>query len=236
MNSIEDMLHRAPAPGLRHSLAQRALGVLDRRLRERLGVVEYSDSSRCVFRIQLIASDEAIMLGDGTLVRAGERLIDLHIWNEHVPSTGDQGPTMGFIRRLNGQIDFSLAELADHLEKREDLNDVKAIRGNLVFASRSRIAQLARIASAYGFEHIPRQVAPTIAERLHIFGENILVSMLVFMRNPKTLRRDTLARDRTRTFLSRQALQRRYPPSGRSGGEREEKTGRVGDAALRRSL
>jgi hypothetical protein len=45
---------------------------------------------------------------------------------------------------------------------------------------------------------------------MHWFGENILISMIVLTHNATALRADTLWRDRTLVFLSRQTLRTRY--------------------------
>ena len=186
------------------------IGLLDRHLRLRQGVVEYSDLPECIFRLQLIESRDEALFSDGTRVHIGDRLIDLHIWNEHVPLVGEQGPTMAFARHLNHCIDVSLLELARHVAERKDLDDIRAIRGNLVLGSKARSAQIARIAARYGFERVRSTIPLPFGQRLHQFGENILISMLVLARNPSTLRSDTLWRDRTLTFLSRRTLEQRY--------------------------
>lgn len=210
MNENEDMVPRGLLSKPRPSLVSMAVARLDQYLRKRQGIVEYSDSQNCVFRMQLIKSDDGLVLGDGTIIRPGDRILDLHIWNEHVPAMDDGGPSIAFIRRLSGCIGASLAELASYLDAHEELSDVNAVRGNLVFASKQRVSQLAKVASSFGFEHVPCEGGLSLRQRLHLFGENILISMLVLMRNPRSLRNDTLKRERTRTFLSRRELQRRY--------------------------
>ena len=154
-------------------------------------------------------------------MRAGDRLIDLHIWNEHVPLIGKHGPTVAFARRLDHCVDVSLSELARYCAEHKDLDDISAIRGNLVLGSTRRSAQIARIAARYGFERVNPTLPLSAGGRLHRFGENILISMLVFARNPGTLRADTLMRDRTLTYLSRQTLAQRYDFGRTQGGDRE---------------
>jgi hypothetical protein len=197
------------AHGPRSFLA-RMIERLDLHLRLEQGVVEYSASPHCIFRLQLIESPDDFTFSDGARVRAGDRLLDLHIWNEHVPLIGKSGPTVAFARRLDRCIDASLLELTGFLRERADLDDVRAIRGNLVLGSKERSSQIARIAARYGFERVARSAPLSVGERLHRFGENILISMLVFARNPGSLRADTLWRDRTLTYLSRRRLEQRY--------------------------
>ena len=58
---------------------------LDDRLRLRQGVIEYTKSPYCLFRIQLAASIADYVLSDGTSVRSGDRIANLHVWNEQFP-------------------------------------------------------------------------------------------------------------------------------------------------------
>lgn len=186
------------------------IDALDRHLRRRLQVTEYSSSPDCLFRLQLIVNDEEFLLEDGTLVRAGERLVDLHFWNEHVPLIPDGRPTLAYARRIERCLDVSLSELADHLSSHDDLSDVKAIRGNMSLGASRRSEQIARIAAKYGFETLARNRPLSAGERLHRLGENILVTFLVMRRNPSAVRADTLWRGRTLTYLSRRTLERRF--------------------------
>ncbi len=183
---------------------------LDRILRRRLKVVEFSDSPDCLFRMQIIKAEEELLLDDGTLLQMGDRLVDLHFWNEQVPVTPEDGPTLAFARRIERCLDTSLSELARYLSSHDDLADVKAIRGQMSLGSSARSKQIARIAERYGFKSFSRPKPASIGIALHRFGENILVSLLVLRRNPRAVRRDTLRRDRTLTYLSRGDLNTRY--------------------------
>jgi hypothetical protein len=58
---------------------------LDSWLRRRQGVFEYSHKPDCIFRAQLSRLSSDIQLSDGTFGRPGDRVIDLHLWNEQIP-------------------------------------------------------------------------------------------------------------------------------------------------------
>lgn len=191
------------------SMLARLVDTIDRRLRSRLKIIEFSNSPDCLFRLQIIESDEAFALEDGTFLQAGDRLVDLHFWNEHVPVVPSGGPTLAFARRIERCLDLSLAELARYLTAHADLADVKAIRGNMSLGARGRSEQIARVASKYGFKRFPRRRS-SLGDATHQFGENILITLLVMRSNPRAVRMDTLWRDRTLTFLSRAMLERRY--------------------------
>jgi hypothetical protein len=62
----------------------------------------------------------------------------------------------------------------------------------------------------YGFETIPETEFLSLGERLHRFGENILISLIVLAHNAAALRSDTLARVRVPIFLSRRALENEF--------------------------
>ena len=188
------------------------LEALDVRLRLHQGVIEYTRCPTCLFRIQIITSSDDFVLSDGVHVRSGDRLISLHLWNEQVPAFPARGPTLAWARHFNRAFDTSLRELAHFLEIREDLDDVKAICGNVPFAPMARSAQLARFVSRFGFERIVVNGSQSLRQRVHWLGENILILMMVLARNAAALRADTLWRDRTLVFLSSQMLQRRYGP------------------------
>ena len=185
------------------------LAALDDRLRLRYGVIEYTDSPECLFRIQLTASAEDYMLSDGTRVRLGDRIGHLHVWNEQFPCFTGKGPTLAWARRVNQAFEISLQELARFLDS-PDLADVVAICANMSFEPAERSGQLARFVSRFGFERVMPANPPSLHQQVHWFAENILISMMVLARNAAALRSNTLWRDRTLMVLSRRELRRRY--------------------------
>jgi hypothetical protein len=194
------------------------VAALDDRLRVRHGVIEYTNSPECLFRIQLAARNDDYVLSDGTCIRAGDRIANLHVWNELFPCFTGKGPTLAWARRVNQAFEISLRELAGFLDARSDLDDVIAICANMTFQPAERSAQLTRFVARFGFERIAAASSRSFRQQIHWFGENILISMMVLARNAAALRTDTLRRDRMLVFLSRRQLRRRY------GFAREQKT------------
>ena len=186
------------------------VAALDDRLRLRHNVIEYTNSSECLFRIQLATNPEECVLSDGTCVRAGDRIVNLHVWNEQFPCYTGKGPTLAWARHINYAFDLSLRELAAFLEVRRDFDDIVAICANLSLEPAERSGQLVRFVSRFGFERIAAANSRSFRQQMHWFGENILISMMVLVRNAAALRADTLRRDRTLVFLSRRELRRRY--------------------------
>jgi len=115
----------------------------------------------------------------------------------------EDGPTIGWARRMQRAIAISLQHLARYLATRRDLDDIALICADVPSATKAQSGQLARIMANYGFETAVEAEALPPGERLHRFGENILISLIVLAHNAGALRADTLARVRVPIYLSR---------------------------------
>jgi hypothetical protein len=185
---------------------------LDRWLRRWHGVYEFTAHRECIFRAERGLAEESLLLSDGARVRRGDHILQIHLWNEHMPAMGREGPTIAWARRASRGIDTSLRELARHVAQCSELDAVAAIRADMRLGSAKQCAQLARILSRYGFEaakdsHVGR-TGP-----LRLLGENLLVMLLVLATNPIALRGAVLRRDRdrARVMIARAKLLRLYP-------------------------
>ncbi len=194
----------------RFALLAQLVAMIDRRLRDRLGIIEFSNSPDCIFRLQIIEGDDELPLGEGAWLRVGDRVVDLHLWNEHVPVMPGNASTLGHARRIERCINSSLSELASYLAGRRELDDIRAIRGNMSFGSDLRSEQIAKLASKFGFKRIVIETPLSRRQKLHRLGENILITMLTIVHNAGAVKADTLRRGRTLTYLSRADLERRY--------------------------
>jgi hypothetical protein len=197
-------------PG-QHWFARAVLG-FDAWLRRRNGVYEYSDHPHCAFRMQIVRVRQEIALADGTHLHPGDRVIELHIWNEQFPCFSAAGATLSWGRQVNRRVEVSLRELARYLAVTAELADVRAIRADTRLAGRSTTAQLLRICRRYGLERGPDLGPASPPEWLRRLGENIFIALLVLARNAGAFRPDGIWRDRVQMFLPRADLERRYGP------------------------
>lgn len=204
------IFHDGNARQFDHPWLEAMVAALDERLRQRQGVFEFSRNPDCLFRIQVVPAVADLILSDGVRIRAGDRLIGLHLWNEQIPAFPANGPTLAWAHRIQHAFDVSLLELARFLAGRSDLDDVAALCGNMGLGTTERSGQARRLVERFGFEQIAVQQVPSLATQLHWFGENILIAMMILARNAAALRADALWRDRTLVFLSRRKLQDRY--------------------------
>lgn len=207
-------VHDAGKPASGRRLLSMWLRPLDTYLRRRLGILEYTQAPDCMFRIQVVTNDEDVLLVDGTRLRVGDRLIELHFWNEHVPPMPDEGATMAWARLISRRFNTSMRELALYLAGRRDLDDVRGIRAIMSSDVKKQAERLVRIVNRYGFEWIPSRAPENLGQRAHRYGENILVAALIRAHNPKATREGTLRRGRIPIYLSRRMLDRRYGKPG----------------------
>jgi hypothetical protein len=183
---------------------------LDRWLRRRQGVYEYTNDENCLFRLQRVEAEGPLTLRDGTAIARGDPLLALHLWNEHIPPMAPGGPTVAWARQTGHALNLSLRDLVGYLAADPALDDVVAIRADLWLGTAEYNAKLARIMAHCGFEQ-PDTESGTSGP-LHRFGENILIFLLVMATNPAAIRVPGLPREHKPVYLSRAALERRYAP------------------------
>jgi hypothetical protein len=200
---------RTRSPYSRAWLAE-AVSALDARLRRHQAVFEYTRNPTCVFRLDVGFAARSLTLRDGTRIHAGQRVARLHFWNEQVPPVPKDGPTIGWARQMQRAMTTSLRELARYLASRSDLGDIAVVSAEAPSGTKTQRDQLARIMARFGFEAVAEPEALPIGARLHRFGENILISLIVFAHNAKALRADTLRRVRLPIYLSRRVLEREF--------------------------
>lgn len=189
---------------------------IDDRLRRRHHVFEFSNEPRCVFRMQVAEARQTVVFADGAAVRNGEKLINLHVWNENIPAIPPEGPTFAWGRRLGRAMDFSLRQLAAFLASHPEFDGVTAIRADMAVSTASTTEQLLRLMQHFGFEIVPDQEAVSWRQRLHRRGENILGLLLLIAVNPAAARLSVLSRVRSQVLLSREGFDRRYGAQGRA--------------------
>jgi len=195
--------------GLRAIHPEQWVFSLDRWLRRWHGVYEFTAHRDCLFRAERCLAEESLLLCDGVRVRRGDPLLKVHLWNEHMPAMGQDGPTIAWARRASRAVDTSLRELARHVSQSGDLDAVVAVCADMRLATAKQSAQLARIVSRYGFEPAKnsRVGRPGLLRRI---GENILMVLLVLATNPIAFRAAVLRRDHARVVISRAKLLRLY--------------------------
>src|SRR4029450_5185865 len=103
---------------------------LDSWLRRREGVFEYSQKTDCILRAQFSQLSSDVLLSDGTIGRSGDRVIDLHLWNEQIPVAPLAGYSLAWGCRFSRSFAKSLGELAQSLVNKPELSDISIVRAS----------------------------------------------------------------------------------------------------------
>jgi len=185
-----------------------SVSLVDAMLRSYYGVYEYDDDPACIFRVALGEVRAPVVLADGTTVRIGGVVGNLHLWNEHLPRFPGAGPDLAWACTMRDRIRDSLAALAAHVEREAAWREVSALCGEAAFSPRLGLSQLRRVAERYGFERVA--TGATWLRRLHKVGDSFTVWGLTRAFNPAALARQPFLRERHELWISRTTLVERY--------------------------
>ena len=199
------------------ALARSAVCFLDRMLRSVLGIIEFCDSESCILRIAFRRARSDMDLGKGTRINKFDELIELHFWNEHLPSVRDCQSPFGWAVRFRDRMRTSLDLLAAHVERDPKLQNVTVFRARLVLPLDGRWTKCVCIAEDFGFA--VAQPPRTLPERFHDTLENFLICALVWAFHPRKIRRRRAALERVHWWISRKDLLDRYRNAAREQTE-----------------
>jgi hypothetical protein len=184
---------------------------LDERLSCRLGVRSFSADPQCLFRAALARAPHALHLPSGILPAQDSQIIELHLWNEHIPPLPASGPNLVWGRELYARLDRSMSLLADAVRNDPHYRGVVACRARTNFAGPGCPTEsITRLIERCGFHDVD-EGSPTIGMRIHDACENLLIAALVWAHNPHALCRRKFRRVRRPVWISREYLLTRYP-------------------------
>lgn len=165
----------------------------------------FTPDPRCLLKISEAVSPRALTLADGTRLRAGERVVGAHLWNEHLPSRAEMGLATQLTRMRT-----SLRALAHEVEARPDLHGSRAVYGEIGFVPEARLREAQRAASRLGFElHVGEQ--PRWNPLRRAFWQNAVSWWFLRRFNPARLDQVGFGQmRRCEVWMSREQLLARY--------------------------
>ncbi len=110
-------------------LLSRLVFAIDRYMRRRLRIWEFSDDPDCILRVGLTRSRWEVTLNDGTVIRRGETIGMIHAWNERVPPIPPTGADMAWARELRRRLIRSLQLLAQATQEDPRLQSIRGFGG-----------------------------------------------------------------------------------------------------------
>lgn len=192
----------------------RAVRGVDFLLRQRQGIHEFTDDEECLFRISLDEASRTVTLSDGTIVREGDPVLQLHLWNEHLPLMPSAGPSAAWATLMKRRVHRSFAAVARYIEQERQLDAVRAVHGAPPFGSRLGVAQMVRTGQRFGCDVIDPGEPLEWRGRIHAVFDSMLLWGLTYAFNPAGLRTKNLLRYRHQLWISRRTLLLRYGSVG----------------------
>lgn len=189
-------------------LINRFTVAFDRRQRRVLGIWEFTDDPQCIFRLGITRARIGAQLADGTVVRPGDRIGVIHLWNDHMPRIPETGPDLAWALTLERVLRHSLRLLARYLAKAPEMQEVQAFGGEFGFVYTPTAIKLLERLGVEVFEPRPPQ---GVWERIVDFAMRLWPYLLRRAFNPVSVRGRTLADFRRRpVWISRTTILRRY--------------------------
>ncbi|GAB4544761.1 MAG: hypothetical protein Kow0063_38580 [Anaerolineae bacterium] len=196
----------------RHTLIlKQMVRELDAALRRFLDIREFSQDERCLLRLAVGRSDTELTLSDGTRVRQGDLLGELHFWNEHIPPLPQHGPDLAWALTFQRWLSFSFRELAAYVQAHPEFRNVIAFRGEISFGGPYGVDHLRELARRWGFDLVSPDAHSGLLRRLADWGANVYAWSLIWTYNPASLeagRPGQLRRDQI--WISREMLVKKY--------------------------
>jgi len=191
----------------------RVIRAVDVVLRYCFGVRQFCADQRCIIRIALGTARQDVCLLDGTHIKRGDAVGELHFWNEQLPAIPGSGPGIAWALAMRRQFEHSLTQLASHAERNTAFAEVAAFHGGISFAGAlSRDWKLGRVATRHGFEVVGSRRSS--AARVHELLNSVFVLCLIRTFNPAGLRNASLIRRRYEVWISKRTLIEHYGAFG----------------------
>jgi len=165
-------------------------------MRRKMNVIEFWDHPDCLIRVRVGHSDHPLVVSDN-VIATGEKVIEIHFWNEHVPQLSSFNADMKWAIKGVRMLLSSFAELARKIEYDERFQGVRAIGGitPLFFVGEDSSAE--RIWKRLGFTMTPFNHP---LKRFGEFWENIYTLLIMWAFNPLSVRNQRLLRMRRTEF------------------------------------
>jgi ceramide glucosyltransferase len=183
---------------------------LDGLLRRYYHIFEFSRNEQCLLRLSVAESENDVVLADGTRVRPGDLIGELHLWNEHIPPLPGEGPSLRWALAFQRRMIQSLRELAGCIQVDPDLRQIKAFRGENSFGGRRGLLPLTDVIKRWRFEFVPEVQPAGIWRRFVGFWKRFYMLSLIRAFNPGKPNRSLKELMHGQLWMSRKVLISHY--------------------------
>jgi hypothetical protein len=156
----------------------------DRFARWARSVFEFCDDPQCILRLRLTQTPRELHLPGG-VVRRGEPMLEIHLWNEHLPSLPPDGPDLAWGLRMGRMWILSLRRAGQYVRGDPRLSAVRAVGGVTVLLFSGDHFGGIRLMERSGFTVEPHRHS---LGRFGEFWQNLYVWGLMWAFNPASIR------------------------------------------------
>ncbi|MGC8780946.1 MAG: YkoP family protein [Anaerolineae bacterium] len=186
---------------------KRLIRCFDAFLRRALGVYEFCAGPDCLLRVRRIALSRPLTL-NGETYPAGTAVIELHLWNEHLPPLPPDGPTLSWAVQTQRRLKDSFRMLARQMPDDPRLADAQLVAGITVLPLAGAHAGSVKLFEQLGFTILPYR---NPLGRFGEFWENLYTWGIMWAFNAPTLAgRRLLGLRRSEVWMTTGELLRRY--------------------------
>ncbi|MEN2983696.1 MAG: hypothetical protein ABDH25_01550 [Dictyoglomaceae bacterium] len=161
--------------------------ILDKIVSLFLGVKKFTENPKCILRYRPVKVKKDIVLPNGDIIKKNSWIIDLHLWNEHLPPIPKDGVDLDWGRKFYSLLINSFLELLDFLENSRWKN-VEYLFGETAFffVDQERVI---RFLNKLGFLVLPLEEGKTHGEDFYRFLQNGYSWCLIYAYNKESLKR-----------------------------------------------
>ena len=157
---------------------------IDALLRKKYGVFEFSDEEDCMLRLQVTPAWYALNFPD-LVVQAGEPVLILHTWNEHIQPISASGADLAWARVFYRGFLKSLQAVAGQMKQDPRLADIRAVGAETILLVSGDRDSGIRVFSRAGFTILPSSESGGLFGE---FWENLYSWLLLWAYNPGSIR------------------------------------------------
>lgn len=145
-------------------LLDRLTAAFDQRQRRKLGIWEFTDDPACILRLGLTTAHLGAELADGTVVKPGDTVGVIHLWNERMPQIPSTGPNIAWAQALNRSLAYSLRLVARYVLETPTFDHIHAFGGEFPFVFTPVSIRLLRRLGIEAFEPLPQRGARWVVD------------------------------------------------------------------------
>ena len=152
---------------------------IERQLIKHYKVFDPIDDKNFIFRFNYSTSPYNLLLSDGTKIKKGESLLEIHLNNDNIVRLRNK-PDMAWGSIMGKRLKYSLKKTAELIRRSYFKNDIRAIKGEItLIPSRSGKINIGFF-KAMGFDVYLKNKKRNFNE----FFENLFAWMLIYAYNP----------------------------------------------------